>query len=355
MRVLFDGHWWIDGPPSNREVLRQIVLTWTDKYIEDEILVVVPARHVSAARKDLPERVVVVRSRLGVQGLSAIFELPLLNLRHKADAIISHNFTPMFGPSLVFIHDFLFLSNPEWFTFAERRYFSLMPLLARRAKMIFTSSDNEARRIRRLGRKGQQALPIGLGPNMSIVDAIPKPIPELQDFPGFILSVGRLNIRKNLGMTLDAALQSGRVSPGYPLIVVGAESGRRAQFSHAVSRAVESKAIRFLGYTSNEELSWLYAKADLFVFLSLDEGFGMPLLEALSLGTKVLASDIPVFREIVGNAGVLVDPTDIAAVSAAIELALDTAPALDGASDVLERYSWVATVTRMRQIADGHT
>ncbi|MEC5180620.1 glycosyltransferase involved in cell wall biosynthesis [Arthrobacter sp. CG_A4] len=355
MRILFDGHWWIDGPPSNREVLRQMVLTWSRLFSNDELLVAVPSRHVLAASAEVPGGVTVIRSRMAPQGLSAILELPLLKLRHKADVIISHNFTPAFGASTVFVHDFLFLTNPEWFTFAENRYFSLMPVSARRAKIIFTSSENEAQRIRRFTRKNQAVLPVGLGPNTSVINAVPQPVPELSKVRGFILSVGRLNIRKNLGMTLDAALESGRLSPEYPLVVVGADSGRGTTYSPAVAQAVRSGAVRFLGYTSNEELAWLYSNADLFVFLSLDEGFGMPLLEALALGTPVLASDIPVFREILGDAGALVNPTDVTAISAGIQAAIDSGSPQVNASKVLDRYSWTLSVNRMREaVHDWH-
>lgn len=349
MKVLFDGHWWVDGPASNREVLKQIVLTWSRDYAGDQIVLAVPRRHVGAVRNELGKDVQVVPTRLSPHGVSAILELPLLNLRHKADVMIAHNFAPAFGPSVVFVHDFLFLTNPEWFTFAERRYFGFMPLLARRAKMIFTSSKNEAQRIRRFSTKGKPVHPIGLGANTGVIHAAPRPVTELAGVRGFILSVGRLNIRKNLGMTLDAALESGRISAQYPLVVVGAESGKVAEFSPRLREAVESGAIRFLGYTSNEELAWLYSRADAFVFLSLDEGFGMPLLEALSFGTKVLASDIPVFREIMGEAAVFVDPTNLAAASAGIRSVLDAEPDPASTSRVLEKYSWAGTVRRMRQ------
>lgn len=353
MRILFDGHWWIDGPASNREVLRQIVVTWIRDYVDDEIVLAVPRKHVSAVQNELGPSARVVPSRLVPHGASAILELPLLNLRHKADLMIAHNFAPAFGPSVVFIHDFLFLTNPQWFTFAERRYFGFMPLLARRAKMIFTSSKNEAQRIRRFAKRGKPVHPIGLGPNIGVVHAEPRPVPDLAGLRGFILSVGRLNIRKNLGMTLDAALESGRISAEYPLVVVGAESGKGAEFSPRLREAVESGAIRFLGYTSNEELAWLYSTADAFIFLSLDEGFGMPLLEALSFGTKVLASDIPVFREIMGDAAMFVDPTDLAAASAGIRSVLDAEPDPASAARVLANYSWAGTVRRMRQHVSG--
>lgn len=353
MRVLFDGYWWIDGPASNREVLRQIVLTWKREYADDEILLAVPKKHVRTVRNELDGGVTVVPSRLAPHGVSAILELPFLNLRHRADVIVAHNFAPSFGRSVVFVHDFLFLTNPEWFTFAERRYFGFMPLLAHRAEMIFTSSKNEAQRIRHFLKESKPVHPIGLGPNSAVIHAVPRPVPGLAEVRGFILSVGRLNIRKNLGMTLDAALDSGRVSALFPLVVVGAESGKVAEFSPRLREAIDSGAIRFLGYTSNEELSWLYSNADVFVFLSLDEGFGLPLLEALSFGTKVLASDIPVFREIMGDAGVLVDPTDLAAASAGIRSALDTEPNAADAARVLETYSWADTVRRMRQHVRG--
>ncbi|QHC57213.1 glycosyltransferase family 1 protein [Rathayibacter sp. VKM Ac-2760] len=347
VRVLFDGNWWTEGPISNREVQREIVLTWQKEFPDDSLALAVPLRGVSAARAELGSSIPVVGTRLRPHGVSAILELGLLAARFRPDITISHNFTPLLGRSAVFVHDFLFRSDPQWFTAKERAYFALMPASVRRADLVVTSSASEARRIVRTS-AARAAVPIGLGLNRGFAAAGPLAPAGLGDLDGFLLAVGRLNARKNLVTTIEAALDSGVLSPSFPLLVVGEASGLGPTLSPAAEAARRDGSVRLLGRVSTEELRWLYESAALFVFLTLDEGFGMPTLEALAAGAPILASDIPVFREILGDQARLVDPLDRRAIAAAMRELVDRPePATDPAS-VLERYTWEGVVHRLR-------
>ncbi|HWH98053.1 MAG TPA: glycosyltransferase, partial [Pseudolysinimonas sp.] len=102
-----------------------------------------------------------------------------------------------------------------------------------------------------------------------------------------------------------------------PLVVAGAPDGAQSD-SSALHEARREGRVRFVGAVSDSELRWLYTAARLFVFPSLDEGFGIPLVEAMSVGTPVVVSDIPIFREIGGAAGVYADPRDPRAFAAAV-------------------------------------
>ncbi|GAB7121147.1 hypothetical protein JCM9743_36180 [Natrinema sp. JCM 9743] len=78
-----------------------------------------------------------------------------------------------------------------------------------------------------------------------------------------------------------------------------------------------------LGFVSEAKLTWLYDNAALFVFPSLYEGFGLPILEAMSVGTPTLTSDCGAMSEVAGDAAHLVDPTDVDAIASGIEHVLD--------------------------------
>lgn len=353
MRILFDGYWWASGPYSNRQVLREFVFAWERDYPADDLYVAVQRDALEVARRELPDRVNLVTTRLKPQGISAILELPVIGRRVGADVVVTHNFSPLTGRSAVFVHDLMFESNPEWFTGKERAYFSLMTRTVPRADHVFTSSATEAARISAVSRPRAAVVPIGLGFPPGLESVTPEPVEFLADARGFILVVGRLNVRKNLGNALQAAVESGRISAEFPLVVVGESSGKAAELPADVVAAVDSGAVTFTGFISDAQLAWLYSHTDLFLFPSLDEGFGIPTLEALSFGAPILASDIPVFREILGDRADFVDPLDRSAIAAAIGASLDRSSNSERPAPVAPDalgYSWSESVRRMRDV-----
>ncbi|MEQ1785934.1 MAG: glycosyltransferase family 1 protein [Acidimicrobiales bacterium] len=317
MRVLFDGYWWVRGPVSNRQVQREIVRHWIDAFPDDDAVLVL--RHADADAADLPPRTTVRTTRLWPHGLASIAHYPWLARRVGADVIVTHNFTPWSQPSAVFVHDVMFQTSPEWFTRAERAYFWPIPRLLPRADVVATSSRHEAERIAARNPRVRRAVEaIGLAVGTELAHADPARPEGVAADERYVLSVGRLNVRKNLGRTFDGALASGAVSPTRPLLVVGEPEGVRTEVDPSVRRAIDDGTVRFLGRVDDANLAWLYAHAELFVFLSLDEGFGLPPLEALSFGCPVLASDIPVLRETLGPHARYVDPLDVSAIARAM-------------------------------------
>ncbi|MHA6693426.1 glycosyltransferase family 4 protein [Homoserinimonas sp. A520] len=345
MRVLFDGFWWVRGPVSNRQVLREFIFAWAREFPEDEVIVAVRRRDREVARAELPAAVAVVGTCLSPQGISAIAELPFIARRMRAEVTVTHNFTPAFGRAAVFVHDYMFLTTPEWFTRKERAYFALMPLTARRANWLFTSSKSEAARISRLSRS-RAVVPVGLAVGSGLTGASPRRPAELEGLSdGFLLCVGRLNARKNLANTIEAALASGRVTDAAPLVIVGEPQGRNAVLPDGVAEAVERGAVRFLGFIDDGELAWLYGNASALLFLTRDEGFGLPALEALHFGAPVVVSDLPVFREILGDRAAFADPANVVAIAAAIRA---VPPRIEAVDTTTLGYSWEESVRRMR-------
>jgi len=251
----------------------------------------------------------------------------------------------------VFLHDVLFLDHPRWFTRLENIYFRLMAISSHRAKWVFTSSKSEAKRIERhLRIRDVTAVGLALMPNLAA--ARPQSVSGL-DVAQFVLTVGRLNVRKNLGTAISAATMSGRISEDFPLVVVGESSGKAEAYSSEVLAAIARNEVLFLGTVTDAELRWLYESAALFLFLSLDEGFGLPCLEAREFGTLSLVSDIDVFREILGDAGHYVDPSNESLVAAEISALLDTQLDETGPGQHGDVYSWDASASDIRSKIAG--
>lgn len=120
----------------------------------------------------------------------------------------------------------------------------------------------------------------------------------------YILTVGTLEPRKNLQMLIEAFSSIARDIPGHNLVIVG----RRGWLKQLNLPASMRERIVFTGFVEKDELIRLYAGAELFVFPSLYEGFGMPLLEAMSCGAPVLAADTSSLPEVGGEACEYADP-----------------------------------------------
>jgi glycosyltransferase involved in cell wall biosynthesis len=127
---------------------------------------------------------------------------------------------------------------------------------------------------------------------------------------GFILSVATIEPRKNLTSLLEAyhALRSEFAENR--LVLVGKKGWLYADFFRRIRELGLEDQVIFPGYVPDEDLPAMYSAADLFVFPSLYEGFGLPVLEALACGAPVVASNASSLPEVAGDAALLVDPND---------------------------------------------
>jgi len=124
-----------------------------------------------------------------------------------------------------------------------------------------------------------------------------------------VLFVGALQVRKNVVRLLEA-FEAANCSD-WKLILAGAPGGYGgAEIAERIDRSRKRDRIEVTGYVQPEELEKLYARASIFAFPSLDEGFGMPVLEAMAHGVSVLTSNRPALAEIAADAAILVDPFD---------------------------------------------
>ena len=114
------------------------------------------------------------------------------------------------------------------------------------------------------------------------------------------------------------------------LLIIGDEISKYATLRRAVHRHKLHKHVRFFGFVSDETLAALYRLADVFVFPSLYEGFGLPPLEAMASGTPVITSNVSSLPEVVGDAALLIDPHEPEAIADAMHRVLHDAGAARG-------------------------
>jgi glycosyltransferase involved in cell wall biosynthesis len=163
-----------------------------------------------------------------------------------------------------------------------------------------------------------------------------------------VLFVGAIQRRKNVGRLVRAFE---RLPAGWRLALAGAATGFGAEEELAAVEASSRQAdIDVLGYISQRQLEDLYARAGIFAFPSLDEGFGMPLLDAMAWGVPAVASARSAMPEVVGDAALLVDPEDENALGSAFQrLAEDESLRREMAGRGVARareFSWDSAVER---------
>lgn len=245
------------------------------------------------------------------------------------------------------VHDLFVLTNPEWFSRAY--YWTHAPVLRfqlRTAKALIAVSEPVADQLSSYG------VPVRVAPNApSAVFSAPVTADDdaVLEARGlrrgtYLLAVGSLDPRKNLPRLARAyAAMSPEERAAHPLVVVGGGS--------AIFRAQDlawSPEVVDAGYVSDDELRALYAGARAVVFVSLAEGFGLPLVEAAAAGTGALViSDIPVFRWVCGSAAHYVDPKSVESITAGLRASLDVElrPGID-----LDRFDWDDSARRVGEL-----
>ncbi len=133
----------------------------------------------------------------------------------------------------------------------------------------------------------------------------------------FILHVGDLDSRKNVLGLINAFRSVKRKMISHKLVLTGRKVPKNV--IKEIEKLNLNKDVIFTGYVPDEDLPALYNAADLFVYPSIYEGFGLPPLEAMACGTPVITSNVSSLPEVVGDAGIMVDPYNITNITAAME------------------------------------
>lgn len=307
-------------------------------------------------------------SDLGVRVIDRRVPVRVLNyLWHRAewppveslagDCDLVHSAHPLLIPArraaqVVTIHDLFFLTQPGQMRGEIRRdYPALAPDHARRADAIVTSTEHGRRLvIDRLKADSDRVYVCPPGaPSWKTLGSAPN-LPR----DGCVLFVGTLEPRKNIGILLDAyalLLQNGGAVP--PLVLAGRATPQASDWLARIAQPPFAGHVRHLGYVAGDVREGLYASARVLVLPSLDEGFGLPALEAMSAGVPVVASNRGSLPEVVGAGGVLVDPTRADALAAALErMIADDQVAAEWGRAGLERaraFTWAGSAVTLRR------
>jgi glycosyltransferase involved in cell wall biosynthesis len=303
--------------------------------------------------RDVPEEIVAVTRRpdLVPKGVEAhelparsqvkrmALDLPRVLRRLGADlAHFLYAIPPGYrGTSVVTIHDLSFEHLPDVMGLKDRLLFKTqVPRSARRADRVLTGSEWTKRDLlERYGLSEERIVvtPYGVDP------AFRPDGPRSEGH--YALFVGAIQPRKD---PLTAVEALALVNSDLRLLLIGPEKLGAGRVREAVDRLGLGQRVEWKGHVGTDELARLYRGAAVLVFPSRYEGFGLPVLEAMACGTPVVATTAGAIPEVAGEAAVLVDPGDAAALAGGIERALaDRDRLVEAGLERARRYSWAQT------------
>ncbi|MGH2459239.1 MAG: glycosyltransferase family 4 protein [Chloroflexota bacterium] len=257
------------------------------------------------------------------------------------------------GASVVTFHDLSFYLMPDAFNRSNRVYLqNFSRWTARRARRSIAVSESTRQDMVRL-----------LGVSPSTIDVVyngidecfrPEPDPrrierfrQAKGLPErFILFLGTIEPRKNVPALVRAYARARQRGVSAPLVIAGGQGWGGESIAQIVEELGLAGTVRLTGFIPSDERPLWYNAATLFAYPSRYEGFGLPVAEAMACGTAVVASNRSSLPEVVGDAGALVDPDDVAALAdALVTVAGDSALRRELAARGLERsqrFTWDA-------------
>jgi glycosyltransferase involved in cell wall biosynthesis len=299
--------------------------------------------------------------------------LPGRIARWGADVLISAlTIGPARGevPFVSTVHDLTPLSHPEWH--ARRTLIGFVPLWERtveRAARFLCVSETTARDL--IARYPETAPRVRVAPNgvdrdfFSPADDPAARQRARQRYAGgrpFLLYLGTLEPRKNVEALVVACERLwGRRRSRPDLVLAGGAGWKTARLHRRIARSAFRDKIHVTGYAARDAARELYRAAEVFVYPSLAEGFGLPVLEAMSCGIPVIASTAEALREVGGDAALYAEPRDTEGLSRQIERVLEDEPLqrhLAGAGPTrAARFTWdaaaEATAAALAEVTGG--
>jgi glycosyltransferase involved in cell wall biosynthesis len=229
------------------------------------------------------------------------------------------------GPCTITTFHDLFVMSGEYSTPQFRRRFTDLARDAanRSGRIIAISEFTAAQIVEHLNYPRDRISVVHHG-----VDPIPEISPQqagafrryLELEQPFVLHVGAIQRRKNVARLVEAFE---RLPERYLLVLAGSAGYGAQTILDRIEKSPARRRIRLLGYRTRDELNQLYRTAAVLAFPSLEEGFGLPVLEAMSAGLPVVTSNGSALKEVAGNAALLVDPLDVDGLRNALQTALE--------------------------------
>jgi len=259
--------------------------------------------------------------------------LPVVEPQLETDAILYPYWpSPPFRhagapPAAIFVHDLAFRIRPQEVPWQQRMYFrAVLPRALRQAAAVIVPSESTRRDLLQLYKVAGlehkvEVIPEGVPPAVAA-----GPLPDGVE-PGFILAVGTVEPRKNYQRLLAAYRQlrghrgalpfiiNGR--PGVPQLVIAGRAGWA--YGDTLQRIAAEPGVRYLGHVDEPTLAALYESASVLAFPSLYEGFGLPLLEAMTRGVPAVVGATGALPELAVGSAITVNAEDAGAIAGGLE------------------------------------
>jgi glycosyltransferase involved in cell wall biosynthesis len=244
-------------------------------------------------------------------------QLPLVLAKDHPDVFLalSQAIPHLAPPTIGFIYDVGFMRYPTLYPYAQSQVAKTQKLAQMADIVVTTSKYSKAEIERLLGLKDEKVVVAypGVGDQF-----MPEGLKYISTSPYFLF-VGHLKPSKNIPRLLEAfAIFLAQTAQKYQLVLIGSRHNEDPEIKKTISQLKLESSVLLLGMVSSEELAKYYRGSLAFVSPALIEGFGLPILEALSCGTPVITSKVSSMPEIVSEAALLVDPENTQEIAQAL-------------------------------------
>lgn len=375
MHVVINAYFWNQPNNGSGQYIRQLVYHLNRLISDLEITLVFPQLPGQPGPEQVPPsvRIKTVPMRPGHLGKVWFEQVSFPQACREVNADLAH--VPYWAaplrsplPLVVTVHDLTPLLQPEYRRgLAARLYNALVTASARGASHVITDSvASKMDIVKHLGvaPEGVTAVYLATTPpyhpgENSLVDMAVLKKYNLPDF--YVLYLGGYELHKNVTTLLLAYTYVGQaMGSDYPLVLAGKKpekvSNSFPDYDTYIERLQIGEYVRWIGFVDEEDKPVVYRNADTFVFPSRQEGFGLPVLEAMACGTPVVTTDCASLPEVVGEAGFAVDPDDARGMAGAIisTLIQDNlrAELKQKGLEQAKKFSWEKTATETAVIYD---
>ena len=296
-----------------------------------------------------------------------LLSVPRFLLGQRIDVFHTQYILPLFVPRrtrvVLHIHDVSFRAMPWMIGWKDRFFLSaLIPHALRRADTVVVPSQFTRDEV--VGYYGVDAAKVAVVPNAlgegferEATDTEVAAARERYGLPErYIVAVGTLQPRKNLPLLIRAVAKLRERDPSIHLVLVGNRAGHHfdPDIDHAIAETSLGDAVVFPGFVAAGDLAAVVRGAIIYAFPSRYEGFGIPLLEAMSQGVPVAASEIPCLREVAGEAAVYFDPLRVDTCAEILyTLTIDSdlrSRLVEAGKSCITRYSWGRSAQLLAEI-----